>query len=177
MLFIKRLLIWKTMNRFTKKFFRYFTGKSLQNMSDESFLELIFFIINTYVNRKQPGKALRTLLKIDTYLYAIQGRLAVSYGGGIHTKHKHMNYHKFFTERCGNDDRVLDIGCGIGAVAFDVAKVANYVVGIDLNEENISTAHQRYQATNLKFQVGDALKTLPGDHFNVVILSNVLEHL
>ena len=102
---------------------------------------------------------------------------AIEYDGGIHTKHRHMRYHDFFTNRVLKDDRVIDIGCGIGAVAYDVAKVAAQVVGIDFNEDNIRTARERYQHPNLEFRVGDDLQTLPEEKFSVVILSNVLEHL
>jgi 2-polyprenyl-3-methyl-5-hydroxy-6-metoxy-1,4-benzoquinol methylase len=88
-----------------------------------------------------------------------------------------MKYHDFFTNRINKDDRVLDIGCGIGAVAYDVAQIAAQVVGVDFNAESIKTARERYQHPRLEFRVGDALETLPDENFSVVILSNVLEHL
>ena len=71
----------------------------------------------------------------------------------------------------------MDIGCGIGAVANDVAQVAKHVVGMDFNETSIKIARERYHRDNLEFRIGDALETLPDEKFNVVILSNVLEHL
>jgi len=51
------------------------------------------------------------------------------------------------------------------------------VVGIDLNEENIKFARTHYQHPNLNFIHGDALKELPTETFDVVTLSNVLEHI
>ena len=37
----------------------------------------------------------------------------------------------------------MDIGCGIGAVANDVAQVAKQVVGMDFNETSIKITHRK----------------------------------
>jgi len=125
-----------------------------------------------------PADGLRFLFGLDAALYPVHGELAVAYGGGTHTKHRHMRYHDFFVGRIRPAERVLDIGCGIGAVAYDVAeKSGAEVVGVDLSEANIATASQRYAHPRVRYLVGDALQALPGERFDVVILSNVLEHL
>jgi 2-polyprenyl-3-methyl-5-hydroxy-6-metoxy-1,4-benzoquinol methylase len=103
--------------------------------------------------------------------------LSVAYDGGIHTKHRHIKYHDFFTNRIGEKDRVMDIGCGIGVVAYDVAGIAAYVVGMDFNETSIQLAREKYRRANLEFRLGDALHPLLNETFSVVLLSNVLEHL
>jgi SAM-dependent methyltransferase len=108
----------------------------------------------------------------------VQGPLAVAYDGGVHTKHRHMRYHDFFINRVKRDEEVLDIGCGIGAVAYDVAdKAGAKVWGVDLDAANIAKAKARFVHPNVTYVVGDVLKDLPGQQFDVVILSNVLEHL
>lgn len=145
--------------------------------SDEQFTGFAFELIARRANMLPPAQALKLLFALDTMLYQVQGQKAVEYDGGIHTKHRHMKYHDFFTNRIGKDDRVIDIGCGIGAVAYDVAKTAARVVGVDFNENSIQTARERYQHPRLEFRVGDALEALPNEKFSVVILSNVLEHL
>ena len=86
-----------------------------------------------------------------------------------------MNYHKFFVDNIDENDLVLDIGCGNGALSYDIAKKAKKVVGIDLNEKNISFAKERYSKENIEW--GDALKDLPDERFDVIIMSNVLEHI
>ena len=86
-----------------------------------------------------------------------------------------MNYHKFFVDNIDENDVVLDIGCGNGALSYDIAKKAKKVVGIDLNEKNISFAKERYSKENIEW--GDALKDLPDERFDVIIMSNVLEHI
>lgn len=108
----------------------------------------------------------------------LEGQLAVAYGGGLHTKHRHMRYHDFFVNRIRTGERVLDIGCGIGAVAHAVAEKSNAeVVGIDMSKANIAVAHHRHSHPRVRYLVGNALQDLPGERFDVVILSNVLEHL
>jgi ubiquinone/menaquinone biosynthesis C-methylase UbiE len=117
-------------------------------------------------------------MDLDSRLYPLQGEAAVLFGDGIHTKHRHMDYHRFFTERIGEGERVVDIGCGVGAVAFDVAsKCGALVTGIDLAEENIAIARERHSHPNLTCIHGDALTDLPSGPFDVVIMSNVLEHI
>ena len=79
-------------------------------------------------------------LKLHNFSYKLASRLAIKVEGGLHPKHRLMNYHKFFVDNIEASDTVLDIGCGNGALAYDVAKKAKKVVGIDLNKENIKIA-------------------------------------
>lgn len=130
------------------------------------------------INILPTDEALCFLFRMDGRLYALEGLKAVEYGGGIHTKHFHTRYHDFFVNRVGTGERVLDIGCGNGAVAYDVAiKAGAEVVGIDLSPENIAQARRRYAHPRVEYRVGDALKELSVRPFDTVILSNVLEHL
>lgn len=125
-----------------------------------------------------PKKGLRILLKLDNNLYKIQSVLAVRYGGGVHTKHVHTNYHRFFSLRIRPGEKVLDLGCGHGALAVDVAKATNAkIVGIDLSRENIFAARRLHSHPNVRYIVGDITKDLIQESFDVVILSNVLEHI
>ncbi|MFQ5873529.1 MAG: class I SAM-dependent methyltransferase, partial [Dehalococcoidia bacterium] len=106
------------------------------------------------------------------------GQKAIEYDGGIHTKHRHMRYHDFFVSRVRPGERVLDVGCATGAVAYDVAdKAGAQVVGVDLSPDKIAQARQMYAHPQVEYCVGDALQELPNGHFDAVILSNVLEHL
>jgi SAM-dependent methyltransferase len=123
-------------------------------------------------------EALRFLFRLDSKLYALQGLKAVEYGGGIHTKHRHMRYHDFFIARIRKGERVLDVGCGLGAVAYDVAEKAGaYVVAIDLNPKAVAEAKDRHSHPRVEYRVGNVLDDNLDGNFDVVILSNVLEHL
>jgi SAM-dependent methyltransferase len=129
--------------------------------------------------RRLPADhALRLMFNVDTRLYDEQGHQAVRYGQGVHTKHRHLRYHDFFVARIRPEDRVLDVGCGIGAVAHDVAERSGAtLVAIDLDARNIARARQEHAHPRVTYVVGDILRGLPGDTFDVVIISNVLEHL
>ena len=129
--------------------------------------------------KKLPAQStLRLLLQIDRWLYFLQGQMANAYGGGVSPKHRLMKYHDFFVGRVGQGEKTLDIGCGIGAVAYDVAEQSGaYVTGIDLNADSIAKAREKFAHPRVEYRVGDVLKELTDEQFDVVILSNVLEHL
>jgi 2-polyprenyl-3-methyl-5-hydroxy-6-metoxy-1,4-benzoquinol methylase len=147
-------------------------------LSTNQLEDLIEKTITHRANALPPDQALSFLLRLDARLYVLEGTKATEYGGGLHTKHRHTRYHEFFIARVRPGERVLDVGCGNGAVAYDLAKRAEAeVVGIELLPENIAQAQTCYQHPRVRFMVGDALKSLPDEHFDVVILSNVLEHL
>lgn len=101
--------------------------------------------------------------------------------GEKHPKHAIMNYHQFFVDNTEASDKVLDIGCGQGAVAYDVSSRAAKVVGVDIVEKNIKIAKEKYQRENLEFISGDCLifdfSKLGVAKFDKIILSNVLEHI
>lgn len=138
----------------------------------------ILAILGRFVKTLPPDKVLRFLFQLDQRLYHLQSRLAVVYGSGIHTKHRHTRYHEFFAGRISPGERVLDLGCGIGAVAYDVAEQAGaYVVGVDLDADAIAEAHQRHAHSRVAYCVGDASQGFLAGSFDVIILSNVLEHL
>jgi len=93
----------------------------------------------------------RLALKLHNFFYKLAAKFAIKAEGGLHPKHKIMNYHKFFVDNVNPGDKVLDIGCGNGALTFDIAKKAKKVVGIDLNKENIKIVKKdiRLQILNI----------------------------
>lgn len=74
--------------------------------------------------------------------------------------------------------RVLDAACGEGYGSALLAHTADSVVGLDISEEAIGHARQRYASENLKFRQGDCTD-LPfdDDEFDCVISFETLEHL
>lgn len=119
----------------------------------------------------------RFALAIHTFVYRCASKLAIKAEGGLHPKHRLMNYHQFFLDHISPTDRVLDIGCGNGALAYDLAGKASHVTGIDLNEKNRNTWANRFARENLTYLIADATTISPEQHFDVVVLSNVLEHI
>lgn len=73
---------------------------------------------------------------------------------------------------------VLDAACGEGYGSHLLAARAKSVVGVDIGEEAVLHARERYRRDNLRFDRGDATE-LPheDDHFDVVVSFETLEHL
>lgn len=100
-----------------------------------------------------------------------------SAGDGPHPKHAITNYHQFFIDAIKSSDRVIDLGCGQGELAFDLAQKARSVTGLDLSAPSITKANQTYRRPNLEFSVGNITLPLTQQHYDVAVLSNVLEHI
>jgi len=126
-----------------------------------------------------PASTLRRLFKIQDRLDLVINERAVAYGKGEHPKHRLMAYHDFFVDRISPGNTVLDIGCGYGAVARSIARRVPdvEVTGIDMDQPRLSQALAAQNPRNLKFVLGDVLEDLPSGHWDVVVLSNILEHI
>ena len=119
----------------------------------------------------------KQLLILHNALYRLISLCAIKAENGLHPKHRLMNYHQFFLDHISPNDYVLDIGCGNGALAFDLAKKARRVVGIDTNQKHQTSWQDRFSAPNLLYLIANATTFVPEQTFNVVVLSNVLEHI
>ena len=125
-----------------------------------------------------PDQSLKLLFRLDQWLYYLQGQMAIAYGNGIHPKHRHIRYHDFFVARLAPGERVLDVGCNNGTVAFDMAERANVqVVGIEIRPDNLAQARKLHPHPNVEYRLGNVLTDLSPEPFDVIVLSNVLEHL
>lgn len=151
--------------------------KFLERLSNERLQELLVTIATRRAKDLSPADGLRFLLSLEAALYPMQGQLAIAYGSGIHTKHRHI-HHDFFVSRISEGEKVLDLGCSNGVLDYDIAHRAGaYITGLDLNAANIAVARERYAHSRVEYRVGDARYDLPQGPFDVVILSNLLEHL
>lgn len=127
---------------------------------------------------KNPKASMKAYLLIKDDLIAMINRTAILYDEGTHVKHRLMKYHDFFVQRIRTGERVFDIGCGDGALSFDLAKHAGaFVTGIDIEEKKLNAARMKYHHPRLRFLKGDVTKIALQDDFDVVVLSNVLEHI
>ncbi len=152
--------------------------RSLFNSQDRDSLLLGFNLFLERAAQNEPKAGLRSLLELDDRLTNSINQLAVKYDGGIHVKHRLTRYHDFFTERIQAGDRVVDIGCGTGSLAYDIAtKSAAIIIGIDSHPASLQLARERFQHPHLTFIDGDALTYPFNQQFDIVVLSNVLEHI
>ena len=130
--------------------------------------------------RAQPDKrkAMRELLQVyeDAYLGVDFG--AIAYDQGVHAKHRLTRYHDFFVERIQPGERVLDVGCGKGELAHDIAERAGAtVVAVDASPWMLEFARARFAHPRVTYVQADAITYVPDESVNVTMLSNVLEHI
>lgn len=74
---------------------------------------------------------------------------------------------------------VVDIACGTGAQATELAKIASKVCGIDYSDSMVQFAKkaaQNQNLTNIEFQIGDAsnLSGVKNNSFDVAIMTMAL---
>jgi SAM-dependent methyltransferase len=147
--------------------------------------------LHGYAKRLDPEKAKRFTLSVDTPLYdAIDSILLAAYGG-VHPKHRVTDYHEFFVRRIGRGERVIDLGCGVSMLAISIIQRAGgggeggnggvEVTGVDWSEANLrlaaKLAREKGVAQKLHLVMGDICEMRVPGTFDVVVLSNVLEHV
>src|SRR5262249_47319089 len=104
-------------------------------------------------------------------------RLAQLDDGGW-TQNNH--YHKFLLRHVPrNCLRALEIGCGTGAFARQLAKLSQQVTALDLSAEMVRVARSRSAPVdNLEYQCADVMSCdLPNEHFDCVATIATLHHL
>ena len=74
------------------------------------------------------------------------------------------------------EDRILEIGCGIGTVVFELSSKGHDIAGIDISGEAIEYGRKKYGNIRLDVQ---AAETLPyeDESFEVVLSFDLFEHI
>lgn len=128
--------------------------------------------------RREPRESLRALLELHDELFRRIDLLAIDLDGGVHAKHRIMRYHDFFVDRVREGDSVLDIGCGKAELAHDLVQRAGArVTGIDVNGDSLAFARARFPSERLELVEADVRRWEPDRSYDVIVLSNVLEHI
>ena len=130
-------------------------------------------------SRGEPRGGLAQMLRLQDRLDWVTNERAVAMGAGVHPKHRLTRYHDFFVEHIPGGARVLDIGCGVGAVARSIAMRVkdSKVVGVDRDDGRLAEARAADNPDNLSFVKTDVCDSLPKGPWQAVVLSNVLEHI
>lgn len=123
-------------------------------------------------------KAMHQLLQIYQDAYVGTDFGAIDYDEGVHAKHRLTRYHDFFVDRIRSGERVLDVGCGKGELAYDVAeRTGATVIAIDASPWMLDFARERFSHPRVTYVQADAAAFVPDAPVDVAILSNVLEHI
>ncbi len=75
---------------------------------------------------------------------------------------------------------ILDIGCGVGTLSLYCAKKSKKVLGIDISKNAISIANNSVKYLKLKnvnFETVDFPQNAPKGTYDLILCSEVLEHL
>ncbi|MBN1257130.1 MAG: methyltransferase domain-containing protein [Planctomycetes bacterium] len=95
----------------------------------------------------------------------------------LHPKHRLMKYHQWFINNLQEDWVVLDVGCGNGALAYDLKTACQKVVGIEQNPESVAEAKERFKREGIEYICADATRFNFSQRLDAIVLSNVLEHI
>lgn len=120
----------------------------------------------------------RMFLRLHNQAYHWVGKLAPFLeSDGLHPKHRLMEYHFWFMQHLRPEWTVLDVGCGNGALAYDLKKKCRMVIAIDNNPANVALAQKNYAHEGICYRAADANSYTPEVPIHAIVLSNVLEHI
>ncbi len=127
--------------------------------------------------RMPNRRGVRWLLRLQDRLAGYTLGVIKLTEGGLHPKHRLTDLHEFFVHELHESERVLDVGCAYGQIANVMAGVAAHVTGVDPRADAIAQARASHRRDNLEF-VESSLADIPDEPtYDVVVLSNVLEHI
>ena len=98
---------------------------------------------------------------------------------GDETLRLHLERYRF-AARHARPGRLLDIACGVGygtRLLADEALEVCEVVGVDLAEEVISYARDRYSGSRVEFRSADAFSFQDPDGFDTIVSLETIEHV
>ena len=91
---------------------------------------------------------------------------------------EHLHRYQFAREQVREHDVVLDAACGTGYGSGILAEKAGKVYGIDISEDAVQYASERYSAENISFQTMSVEKLeFPDNFFDVVVSFETIEHV
>jgi SAM-dependent methyltransferase len=155
-----------------------FTNR-LRRMSPKDRAKFMSGVLERLTQNESPEESLRFLFALENRLYKLQGKTSSDYEKGVHPKHRLTGFHDFFVKHVRPGERVVDIGSGIGFLANSLAsRIENVeVLGLEKDPVRVAFAKNNFSHPRLRFKCCDVLKELPQASCDVVVLSNILEHV
>ena len=83
----------------------------------------------------------------------------------------------FIKNLSANKGAVLDIGCGSGILAFELAKYYDRVVAVDLSEKMLDIARQKRAAPNIEYIQMDVSSLELDRQFDLIVSATTFHHL
>ena len=84
----------------------------------------------------------------------------------------------FFTKNLSvSKGAVLDIGCGSGILAFELAQYYDNVVAVDLSAKMLAIASQKRSAPNIEYIQMDASELALDRQFDLIVSAGTFHHL
>jgi len=74
------------------------------------------------------------------------------------------------------DDRILEIGCGIGTVVHELSSKGHDIIGIDISGEAIEYGRKKYGGLRLEVQAAETLPYMD-ESFDAVLSFDLFEHI
>ncbi|MEG3835761.1 MULTISPECIES: class I SAM-dependent methyltransferase [unclassified Microcoleus] len=89
-----------------------------------------------------------------------------------------QNQNDFFTNNLSvSKGAVLDIGCGSGILAFELAQYYDNVVAVDLSAKMLDIARQKRSAPNIEYIQMDASQLALDRQFDLIVSAATFHHL
>ena len=89
-----------------------------------------------------------------------------------------QNQNDFFTNNLSaSKGAALDIGCGSGILAFELAQYYDNVVAVDLSAKMLAIANQKRSAPNIEYIQMDASQLALDRQFDLIVSAATFHHL
>ncbi|MBN1764838.1 MAG: class I SAM-dependent methyltransferase [Sedimentisphaerales bacterium] len=85
--------------------------------------------------------------------------------------------YKFMVRQLKKTDTVLEIGCGSGLGACFLAQHCQFVLGLDINAEEIALAQNINRRDNITFEHADFFSWTSDHKYDFIVLLDVIEHM
>jgi len=99
-----------------------------------------------------------------------------------HMKNKPWNhnyaYHNWIQKKLKNKKKVLDVGCGNGTLAFQIAEQGKLVTGLDCSHESIKSASQKNSYKTIQWVEDDFLNhDFKNEKFDAIVFVASIHHM
>jgi len=73
--------------------------------------------------------------------------------------------------------RILDIGCGTGILASELARHAAFVLALDISDPMLAIAREKRSAPNIEYRLADANHLVLTEKFDAIVSHTTFHHL